>query len=66
MKTASQIGVAKSTTFKRVAIGSKFSTKGGNFRKSGASGAVKLKANGRGETNANVKFTRSAACVSWE
>lgn len=49
------------TTFKRLEVGANFSFKGENFRKSSKGGAFRLKQDGRGETHAEVKFTRSAS-----
>ncbi len=53
------------STFKRVLVGSRFvsnqnGTTGQSFRKASAQGAFRLKANGVGETHAQVKFSRSA------
>lgn len=52
-----------SNTFKRLAVGQNFSHNGANWRKINGRHAYKLKASGRGETHAGVKFSRSAAVV---
>lgn len=55
--------MSKSTAFKRLAIGSKFSHAGENFRKATSRSAYRLKPNGAGETHATVPFSRSATCA---
>ncbi len=58
-----------STTFKRLAVGARFAsasgdTKGQLFRKTSQRGAFRLKTGefaGRGETHAEVPFSRSAS-----
>lgn len=49
------------TQFKRVAIGAHFTTAQGAFRKASNKGAFAIREDGRGQTHAQVRFSRSAA-----
>jgi hypothetical protein len=49
------------TTFKRLPIGSRFASRGANYRKVSERGAFKLLPSGRGQVHAQVTFSRSTA-----
>ena len=60
--------MSKITSFKRLEIGTTFvsqsgDSQGSRFRKVSKSGAFRMKDNGRGETHAEVSFTRSHAVI---
>lgn len=54
----------KTTTFKRVPIGTVFTKKGdgSRYRKVTGTKAVRLNANGAGQTHEKLTMTRSCAC----
>jgi hypothetical protein len=59
---------APQSHFKRLAIGDIFvsdanGTKGETFRKTHKTAAIRIKANGSGETHARIPFSRSHACI---